>query len=215
MKVKICGITNVGDALMACEFGADLVGVVVSEESKRKVNVEEAKKILDSVPENVLKVVVTTATEVNELQKIADEIKPKVIQMHGEINPGGLEKLKFNGKLTKCIAVEPFLEKKLHQKIDYAEYMKRYDMVDFFLLDSKAKGIIGGTGVVHNWDVSEEIVKISEKPVFLAGGLNPENVKKAIEKVKPYGVDVASGVEKETGKKDLEKVREFIRGAKE
>ena len=203
MKVKICGITNVGDALMACEFGADLIGVVVSEESKRKISFEKAKEILDSVPENVLTVVVTTSTDANELQRIADEIKPRIIQLHGEVS----EDLKLNVKLTKSISVE--------KGLDYIEYMKKYEFVDFFLLDSKVKGIVGGTGVTHDWNISKEIVGASEKPVFLAGGLNPDNVKEAIEKVKPYGVDVASGVEKEIGKKDLEKVREFIRRAKE
>jgi len=208
MKVKICGLTNQKDALMACGYGADFIGIVVSPESKRKISLKEAKEIFENKYSYVQSVVVTTSTKFKDIQKIADSVKPNMIQLHGEIKPEDIEKLKFNGKFSKGIPVT--------KNVDYEDYMERYvNLVDFFLLDSKVKGVMGGTGKTHDWDISAEIVKKSKKPVFLAGGLNPENVKEAIEKVKPYGVDVASGVEIKKGKKDPEKVNIFIKGAKE
>ena len=87
------------------------------------------------------------------------------------------------------------------------------DLVDAILLDTKAGSEVGGTGKTHNWDISREIVSSINKPVILAGGLNPDNVANAIKKVKPYAVDVSSGVESEPGIKDSEKMKRFIQNA--
>ena len=119
---------------------------------------------------------------------------------------GKLRKSLPKVKLTKAIHVED------ESAVELAKKFEKY--VDYLLLDTKAKGKLGGTGVVHNWDISRKIVKSVKCKVFLAGGLNPTNVHLAVEKVQPFAVDTNSGVKAKDRKKDETKLAKFIERAK-
>ncbi|MFH1642454.1 MAG: phosphoribosylanthranilate isomerase [Nanoarchaeota archaeon] len=207
--VKICGITNLPDAISAVLLGADYVGFLVEISfAKDKLSREEAKEIISKLPLEVKPVYVTYETKSKKIIEITKEIKPSIIQLHNDISILEIKKLRKELKvgLIKTINVKNL--KSLAQAKEYEAY------VDFILLDTEVKGKKGGTGKTHNWDISKKIVSEIKKPVFLAGGLNPKNVKEAIRKVKPFAVDTNSGVETESRKKDHEKMRLFIEGAK-
>ncbi len=209
-KVKICGITNEEDALKAAILGADYVGFLVEIGfSEDKINREKAKKIIRKLPLEVVPVFVTYLQKAKPIIEIAKEIKPVIIQLHNDISLeeiGEIRRKLKKIKLTKTISVVD------EKSIDEAKKYEKY--VDYLLLDTKVKGRKGGTGKVHNWEISRKIVKSVDRQVFLAGGLNPDNVIEAIKKVKPYAVDTNSGVKLRAGKKDYKKLSEFIRRAK-
>jgi len=202
-RVKICGITRKEDALLAAKLGANAVGVVNVRESKRFTDLEKAAEIFDLIPPFVSRVIVVAPKSIDEIKRI-EGIHADYIQLHGEESPEFVKEIKENSNI-KIIKQIPVIDE---ESIDLAEIYA--DLVDAILLDTKVKGEVGGTGVTHNWDISRRIVDSVNKPVILAGGLNPDNVAEAVEKVKPYAVDVASGVESSPGIKDPEKMRRFI-----
>lgn len=192
MLVKICGIKNIKEAEMAEK--ADFIGVVVKSKSRRCISMEKALEIINCFDNVIL---VSNSTSQADYEEMVS-LEPAGIQIHAEL---GIVKLDFNGLLIKAIRVpikskDP--EKDAKKIIDMAERYK----ADYYLLDSGC-----GTGVMHDLNVSRLVAK--DIPVILAGGLTPENVKKAISFVKPIGVDVSSGVE-EKGSKSREKIRRFI-----
>ena len=210
-KVKICGNTNEHDAFMAAELGADFLGFIVDVDfSEDSITREEAKKIIKRLPLEAQSVLVTYLAKAKEIIELAKEIKPEIIQLH---NPK--VDLKVIGKIRKALP-KTKLTKTIHVSDESAiEQAKKYERyVDYILLDTKAKGKLGGTGIVHNWDISRKIVKSVKSKVFLAGGLNPTNVELAIEKVKPFAVDTNSGVKAKPGKKDPIELEKFIQRAK-
>ncbi|MFH2028087.1 MAG: phosphoribosylanthranilate isomerase [Nanoarchaeota archaeon] len=210
MKVKICGITNLPDAMSAVLLGADYVGFLVEISfAQDKVDRKEAKDIMDKLPEEVKSVFVTYEQKAKDIIEIAKEINPDVIQLHNDIDPDEIKKIR---KDLKGIELIKTINVKNIKSIDEAKEYEQY--ADYLLLDTQIKGKKGGTGKTHNWDISKEIVKRTKKPVFLAGGLNPDNVEEAIKKVSPFAVDTNSGVETESRTKDYEKMKMFIARAK-
>jgi len=205
-RVKICGITNKEDALIAINYGADAIGVVNVKESKRFVDLNKAREIFDALPIFVSKVVVVMPESIEEALEIS-KTRANYIQLHGDEPLDFVRELKerTNLGIIKKIAVD---ENSLENSERYSK------IVDAILLDTRVEGLSGGTGKTHDWDISRKIVESIRKPVILAGGLNPGNLKEAIEKVRPYAVDTSSGVESKLRKKDPEMVREFIRIAK-
>lgn len=201
MKVKICGITRKEDAMLAQECGADFVGVVMAHESRRRVSAQGASEILSSV--SIPGVVVTTSNSEEELGEIVEQVGPSFIQLHSDVEPGVAGRIGEEVKVIKTISVTGGR--------DYNAIMERYSRyVEYFLLDAA----VGGSGKVLDWGECARIVEDSGIPVFLAGGLNAENVSGAIEAVRPSGVDVGSGVEERVGIKSAEKVKKFIEVAK-
>ena len=210
-KVKICGITNSQDAFKAAELGADFLGFIVEVDfSKDSLTREEAKKLIKALPLEVQPVLVTYLTKSKELIELAKDLNPEVIQLH---NPKA--DLKFIGSIRKALP-RTKITKAIHVEDESAvEVAKKFDKyVDYLLLDTKTKTKLGGTGVVHDWEISRKIVKSVKCKVFLAGGLNPTNVGLAIEKVKPFAVDTNSGVKAKDRKKDTFKLEKFIQRAK-
>jgi len=209
-QVKICGITNEEDALKAAILGADYLGFLVEIDfSEDKVSREKAKNMIRKLPLEVTPVFVTYLKKSKPIIEIAKEINPSIIQLHNDISLEEIGKIRSKLpkiKLTKTISVVD------EKSIDEAKKYEKY--VDYLLLDTKVKGRKGGTGKVHNWDISRKIVKSVNKKVFLAGGLNPDNVEEAIKKVKPYAVDTNSGVKSKARKKDYKKLELFIQKAK-
>ena len=146
-----------------------------------------------------------------EIIKLTKFIGNNVIQLHSDIDEYEVENIKKslpNVKLVRLVHISN--DGEIVTNIDSIKY------ADYYLLDSfnLKTNQVGGTGLVHDWNVSKEIVKKLNKPVFLAGGLNPNNVHDAISIVKPYGVDVNSGCKNELGYKDKEKIKNFVINAK-
>ncbi len=202
IKVKICGITSKEDALMAAAYGADAVGVIHVKETPRYVDLETARKIFDVLPVFVSRVVVATPESIGEALEI-EETGADYIQLHGNESMDFVRELREKSRLR--------IIKKISVDENCIINSERYSgIADAILLDTKVKGMSGGTGKVHDWDISREIVESINKPVILAGGLSPENVGSAIEKVKPYAVDTSSGVESKPREKDKKKIKKFI-----
>ncbi len=209
VKVKICGITNPEDAINCQRLGADAIGTVVDVpvETPRKITTDKAKEIHASLPFFTPGVVVIMPKTAEEAIEMVQKIKPYAIQLHGNESTELLENLRnrLQIKIIKTVHVKD--DKALETAKEYAEHC------DAILLDT-ATAEMGGSGVKHDWNISREITETIKKPVILAGGLNPENVKEAIREVKPYAVDVSSGVESVPGRKDYDLVKRFIENAK-
>ena len=198
VKVKVCGMTSLEDALMAVGFGADAVGFVFYRKSPRFVTEKLVKSIV--LPPFVNKVGVFVNETAERINRIADACRLDTIQLHGDESPAFCRKLRR--RVVKAIRL---------RDAQSLELLPRYE-VDGFLLDAYAEKIPGGTGLTCDWRLAQRARKFG--PVILAGGLHPGNVEDAVNQVQPYGVDVCSGVEKSPGKKDRAKVRDFILAAR-
>ncbi|MBC8228174.1 phosphoribosylanthranilate isomerase [bacterium] len=199
-KVKICGITNLDDALAAVEFGADAIGFVFVPNTPRYIESAKAAEIIARLPPFVTTVGLFVNDSQEHIKQIANQCKLNVLQLHGQESPDFC--LQFNRKVIKAFRVKDQ---------ESLTVLPKYT-VSAYLLDTYVKGTMGGTGVTFDWRLALDAKKYG--PVILAGGLNPENVAKAIQQVRPYGVDVSSGVEAEPGKKDHGKIKDFIAAAK-
>jgi phosphoribosylanthranilate isomerase len=144
--------------------------------------------------------------------KAVTHLNLKGVQLHGNESPEMVAQLKqeLDGLGRPVFVIKAF---RMHGEETLAELDSFADKADYFLLDSFVEGEPGGTGARFNWDLAVKALE-KGKPVFLAGGLTPDNVKEAGKKVKPFAVDVASGVEKSPRKKDSEKIKNFIQNAK-
>lgn len=211
VRVKICGISREEDLAAAVAAGADAVGFLVGvPSSPRNLTPERAKALLRQVPVFVSSVVVTAPQNINELTEVCETLKPTAIQIHGKKDFSASE-IREQIRHTRLIKTVYVTEDAINKTA--TEALKGFDAV---LLDSVAKGQYGGTGRVHDWNISRQIKDaVAPLPLILAGGLKPENVKEAVRTVQPYAVDVASGVELRPAVKDHEKVRAFIENAKE
>jgi len=211
VRVKICGITREADSAFAVAAGVDAVGFLVGvPESPRNLTLERAENLLRQVPVFVDRVVVTAPQSIDGLAEICERLKPTAIQIHGKKSFDASE-IRERIRYTRLIKTVYVTEDVLNETA--VEELKTFDAV---LLDSFTKGQYGGTGRVHDWNLSRRIKEaVAPLPVILAGGLKPENVKEAILTVQPYAVDVASGVELQPAVKDHEKIRAFVENAKE
>jgi phosphoribosylanthranilate isomerase len=201
ISVKICGITNVADALAAAEAGADMIGLMFYEPSPRWVTLETAGEISRTVPPQVLKVGVF--------------VNPTPAFVNRAIAGCGLGLLQFHGDETSDFCTQFGLLSLKALRMRDAESLKMLDQfkTSAFLLDAYSPDAPGGTGGTFNWNLALAAQKFG-KPIFLAGGLTPENVGAAVKKVRPFAVDVSSGVESAPGRKDPEKMRAFIKAVR-
>lgn len=199
--VKICGITNAADALAAAEAGADALGFVFYEQSPRHITLAAAKDIIRQLPPFIVKVGVFVNAEEELVYRAIADCGLNLLQFHGDESPEYC--VQFG-----LMSMKAFRVRDVGSLSALAEFN-----TDAFLLDAYAPDKLGGTGATFNWNLALEAKKLG-KPIFLAGGLTPENVGEAVRKVQPYAVDVSSGVEALVGKKDHAKVRDFVRAAK-
>jgi phosphoribosylanthranilate isomerase len=201
-RIKVCGIMSEEELAYAVMAGADALGFVVEiEDSRHCLSAGEAADLIRRIPVYTKSVAVIAPHDVNSAVRLAEKIRADVLQLHGKMAPRDLAELKSRipQKLVAAMAADAGIAE-----------AKRYGMVaDAILLDSMVDGKLGGTGRVHDWDLSAEIVRNLKVPVILAGGLHPGNVAQAIERVRPYAVDVSSGLES-SGKKDPAKIRSFV-----
>ena len=198
-KVKICGITNLEDALAAIEFGADALGVVVAP-SPRQITTSMARDIVSQLPPFICKVGVFLNSELSQVQETMSLCNLDMAQLHGDESP------EFCAVLFPK-AVKVFTADSLPDGRELARYR-----VAAYMLDRDKGAIADDSAQSRIWKLAFDIRDYG--PVILAGGLTPENVRQAIEIARPYAVDASSGVELEPGKKDHEKIRDFIAAAK-
>lgn len=195
MKVKICGITNIEDGLLACEFGADAVGFIFYKKSKRFVNYSKAKSIILSLPYSVLKVGVFVNEDSKIINKLSGEIGLNIIQLHGEETPEFIKKIKL--PVWKVFRVNEDFDFKIIKKYKGCEFM-----FDTFLKES-----YGGTGKTFDWNIIPGELK---RKIILAGGVSINNIEEIYKNISPAWVDVSSSLEKNQGKKDEIKLKEFF-----
>jgi phosphoribosylanthranilate isomerase len=200
-RVKICGITNLADAQAAVEAGADALGFNFYEKSPRFVSLKTAAVISKQLPPFVMRVGVFVDAEPDFVLRAIGEAGLTMLQFHGDEPPEFCTQFGL-------MSMKAF-------RIRDAESLKKIPdyLTDAYLLDAFSSTTLGGTGEKFNWDLAVAAQKFG-KPIFLAGGLTPENVAGAVKKVQPFGVDVSSGVESAPGKKDHAKVKAFVAAAK-
>lgn len=196
-RVKICGITSVADGLTAAEAGADMIGLMFYDNSPRHITLPQAVEISRALPPFVMRVGVF--------------VNPDEALVTRAIGECGLSLLQFHGDETSDFCTQFGIMSMKALRVRDAESLKQLENfnTEAFLLDAYSKSGLGGTGEKFNWDLAVEAQKFS-KPIFLAGGLTPENVADAVRQVRPFAVDVSSGVESVPGKKDPAKVKAFI-----
>lgn len=200
VRVKICGITNEEDALAAIAYGADALGFILYEKSKRYIPVEKALQIVRQLPPFVQTVAVTV-NATKEWSNLGWRKQLKqfgLCQLHGEETPVHCKAISHYRPVIKALAAD------MAGKVIPAAYP-----VSAFLLDAPSKEW-GGTGHTFDWSLAQAFKTRTDKPIILAGGLTPENVAEAVQKVQPYAVDVSSGVEASPGRKDRARLRDFI-----
>jgi phosphoribosylanthranilate isomerase len=196
MRIKICGLTNVKDAVMAAEAGADALGFVCYEGSRRWIKPEMVCDIIRRLPPFVVTVGVFANPTDSQLREAFNDWGLGLAQLQGDEAPEFCDR--FPGRVVKAIRVR---DKKSVEIMCYYR-------VRAFVLDTYRADQLGGTGEVFDWVWAKQARRYG--PVILAGGLTPANVATAIRTVRPIGVDVSSGVEATLGKKDPKKVKRFI-----
>jgi phosphoribosylanthranilate isomerase len=201
--VKICGITNAGDARVAADAGADAVGLIFAE-SPRRVSIEEARRISTVLLENIIRVGVFVDEEPAEVLTISREVGLDLAQLHGDETPEAVTAVREGGvKVMKALRVSD---------ASSLQALDRYE-ADLILLDSYSKKARGGTGERFDWGVANSLT--GRDNIVVSGGLGPENVREAIEFFEPYGVDASSALEDEPGRKNGERVRRFVLAARD
>jgi phosphoribosylanthranilate isomerase len=201
--VKICGITNARDARVAADAGADAVGLIFAE-SSRRVGPEEARRISIALPENILRVGVFVDEEPAEVLRISREVGLDLAQLHGEETPESVTAVRQGGvKVMKALRIKDDVT---------LEALDRYE-ADLFLLDAYSEKARGGTGERFDWEVAKSFT--GRDNIVVSGGLGPENVREAVEFFEPYGVDASSSLEDEPGRKNGERVRRFVLAARD
>ncbi|MGH8184403.1 MAG: phosphoribosylanthranilate isomerase [Rhodanobacteraceae bacterium] len=196
-RVKICGITRIEDALLACELGADAIGMVMTTTSPRCVSADRARTIRDALPAFVDAVILTHDVPAGQVADAVRSMRPDLIQFHGSEDAAFCEY--FACRYTKAIGMDG--------DVDVRAIAAAHPRASGFVLDGHPPGQQGGCGKTFDWS---RIPHDLGRPVILAGGLNPDNVGDAIRAVHPWAVDLASGVEASPGVKDAGKLRAFF-----
>jgi phosphoribosylanthranilate isomerase len=220
MWIKICANTNLEDAQLAAELGADAVGFVFAP-SPRQVTAAEVARITPHLPEGVECVGVFPALEAQQIAGIAQECGLTAVQLHGALNLELLRQLDeiFNGQVKLIQTVHWQVDADSASADVVAQQLRQIDadgLVGRVLIDTKVGEALGGTGVSFDWDDARTTFAEAGTglKLIVAGGLRPENVGDAIRRLNPWGVDVASGVEQSPGRKSPEKLAAFIRAAR-
>ena len=199
IQIKICGITNLDDALFCIKSGADALGFVFHPPSSRFVLPETVGEIVRHLPDTFCPVGVFVNETFDNIIKIVKTTGLKAVQLHGTEEAELILKLKSQGVWV----IKALFAGKSPSVKDALKYP-----ADAILVESPGKSAWGGTGDAWDWGIARNVP--GNSPLILAGGLNPENIETAVEMAKPDAVDVSSGVELKPGVKDYEKVRRFV-----
>jgi phosphoribosylanthranilate isomerase len=202
VRIKICGITNLEDALLAAALGADALGFIFYAKSPRQVPPETARAIIAHLPPFVAAVGVFVDEDVAVVQDLATRVGLDWVQLHGAESPEYCRSL-------GCRVIKAF---RIQDDTSLRQVEPYRDAARALLLDTYKKGQVGGTGEVFDWHLAREAKKYGR--IILAGGLTAANVAQAIATAQPDAVDVASGTEAAPGKKDPAKLRAFFKAMK-
>ena len=196
MKVKICGITNLDDALVCQELGADALGFIFYNKSKRFISTTKAAEIVKNLSPFIMKVGVFVNESPDTINRTASEVKLNAVQLHGDEDPEFLKKIPYQ-------IIKSF---RINNGFDFS-VLHTYQNA-WYLFDSFSEKAYGGTGRSFDWNVIPEGIRSN---IILAGGVSSENIEDIYYKIKPAAVDVSSSLELEPGKKDIEKVEQFFK----
>ena len=198
-KIKICGITNLKNALDAVEIGVDALGFVFFKKSPRYIEPQKARVIIDSLPSFVLRVGLFVNPTKDEVLSAVINSRVNLLQFHGDED----EKFcnQFNLPYIKAIS--------FRDGINLLEYCQLFASSSAILIDTYSQEMRGGTGKTFNWNL---IPKNLPLPLIIAGGLDSKNVSSLINSADPYGVDVSGGVELNKGIKDYSMMKNFVLG---
>jgi phosphoribosylanthranilate isomerase len=220
MWIKICANTNLDDAQLAAELGADAVGFVFAE-SLRQVTAAQVAQITPHLPEGLECVGVFPALKAEEIANAAQESGLTAVQLHGGVSLELVRQLDeiFNGQIKLIQTVHWQVDNGDANAAVLAQQLREIaatELVNRVLIDSKVGSATGGTGVSFDWNAARAAFSDAGAglKLIVAGGLKPDNVADAIHRLNPWGVDVASGVEAEPGRKSPEKLAAFIRAAR-
>ena len=200
IKVKICGITNIQDAILAIDYGADAIGFIFAP-SPRQVTPEHAREIINQLPPSICKIGVFVDSKLETVNDTKTKCHLDIVQLHGSESP------------EYCEALLPNVIKSFQVKDETILRLLPNYKVKAYLLDSYHAKLKGGTGHSFNWSIARKAKEYG--PIILSGGLNPNNINQAIDAVQPFAVDVSSGVEATPGKKDPDKMHTFLKTAKQ
>ena len=223
VKVKVCGVTTVEDAQLVAEAGADYIGVIVGiDVSPRQLTIEQARPICEQSSLPVVNLFFNR--DAGQIREAVAVLQPQAVQLLGQETPALVRELaqSLSCEVWKSIHLPPASG----GRVDITGHLETVNA----LVDAGVRAILidtvvgaagpdqrwGGTGQVSNWETARRLVEAIPAPTFLAGGINPDNVREAIETVHPYGIDLSSGVELSKGRKDPEKLRRLmqaVRGA--
>lgn len=196
-RIKFCGMTRVEDVRLAAALGVDAIGLIFASRSPRRLELAQARTLRVELPPFVASVALVMDTEPARIQEIVQSVRPALLQFHGAESPE--ECGRYGLAYLKAVPMAT--------PEDAAAYVARYPAATGFVFDSHAAGEAGGSGRRFDWS---RMPRGIERPVLLAGGLDPENVCEAVRAVRPYAVDVSSGIESAPGIKDAEKMRRFV-----
>ncbi len=195
MQVKICGITNVEDALCAAENGAAAAGFIFYPPSPRYIKPQKAGEIIDRLPQHLVKIGVFVNETSEEIKRIYECCRLDMIQLHGDESPEFCRQFS-RGRIIKALDLKTEDDLKKGAQYDVAA----------ILADSRHAGLYGGTGKTSNWMLARYITQ----PLILSGGLKEENIHEALRVVSPAALDINSGVESSPGKKDHARIARIM-----
>lgn len=218
MLVKICGVSNAIDAFIAIKKGADAIGLVMGGKVlpvEVEPHAQHVREFVKKFPKNVDSFLVTHLLTANEIVALADYINCTGIQVSEDVGVEVMKELRerTDRKIIKTVVVDD-------EKLSLERLAAYEPYCDYILLDTRHGGYTGGTGVTNDWDLCSKMIKSAQKPVYIAGGLTPENLLEAMQKTNPQGVDVSTGVSTYSveylrkDRKDDEKIEKFINLAK-
>lgn len=209
--IQIAGVIDREEADLLINAGIKYLGFPLRlPVNKEDLSEDEAAELIKTFPKNIIAVLITYLNNADDIDAFCEKLNVNMVQLHGDISVDELRKLKI---INPVLSIIKSLVVRNDNLADLEETVKELSpYCDYFITDTfdPNTGATGATGKTHDWSVSRRLVELSNKPVILAGGLNPENVKEAILQVKPAGVDSHTGVENKEGRKTKELIDKFI-----
>ena len=198
-KIKICGITNLKDAQLAIDYGADAIGFIFYDKSPRNIDIETASSISKKISKNILKVGVFVNESHQKINFITKSCDLDLLQLHG------------TESIDDCNTFKIPVIKAFHVKsVEDIDSIEKYkEFIDYILLDTKSKNEFGGTGKTFDWNIAKKAKK-HNIPLFLSGGISSNNILDAINTVNPEFIDLSSSIELSPGIKDEKKLRDLF-----
>ena len=196
-RIKICGLTNVEDAVLCSDLGVDLIGLNFYSKSKRFVDLKKAYEIAKKLDSKILKVGVFVNEDIGTINEYVTNLDLDYVQLHGDESPEVIENI-------DCKTIKAFSARKLNLQVSISKFNSEY-----WLFDSSDDKERGGTGKIFDWSTISDI--FPKEKMILSGGLNKNNIKKAMQETQINFVDVCSGTESSPGYKDVEKLESIVR----